>query len=234
MHEYHRPDLEKQDINSNRIKIANDLKRLMGSSGIIIDVGANCGQFAEEIIENLPISKIYCLEPVPAAFDALSSLSSLHPEIVPVKKAVARGNGTASFFVTESDVGSSLLKPLSGQPSKWLTLSHELTVETIRLDDFIRQKLSTETFASISLLKSDAQGCDLDVLLSAGDFLNPNCIQAILVEINFSTFYAGQQPFHEIFALLDKAGYRMAWMYPHRAHDEWLWWADALFIGKDS
>ena len=50
------------------------------------------------------------------------------------------------------------------------------------------------------------------------------------MEINFATFYEGQQNYHEIFSVLDKAGYRMARFYSHRAHDEWLWWADLMFI----
>ena len=84
------------------------------------------------------------------------------------------------------------------------------------------------------MLKSDAQGNDLDVILSLGDFLKPNFVKAILVETNFTNFYHGQQNYYDIFSTLDNAGYRMAWMYPHRAHDEWLWCADVLFIGKQS
>ncbi len=62
--------------------------------------------------------------------------------------------------------------------------------------------------------------------------MNPKFIKSVLVEINFTDFYHGQQNYYDIFSLLDSAGYRMARMYPHRAHDEWLWWADVLFIGK--
>jgi hypothetical protein len=86
----------------------------------------------------------------------------------------------------------------------------------------------------IALLKSDAQGSDLDVIQSAGNFLNPDFIKSILVEINFTNFYHGQHNYYDVFSVLDKAGYRMAGMYPYRAHDEWLWWADVLFIAKQS
>ncbi len=214
-------------------QLERDLRRCLNQDSVVIDVGANRGQFAEEILGLLQVARIYSFEPVPEAFDALSSLACRRPQVVPVRKAVAQQNGTSKFFVTASDVGSSLLQPIPGQPSQWLTVSQEVTVETIRLDEFIRQEFPGGN-QTIALLKSDAQGSDLDVLLSAGDCLNPNSIQSILVEINFSDFYTGQQAYHEIFATLDRAGYRMAWMYPHRAHDEWLWWADVLFIGKST
>ena len=212
-------------------QLKRDLGRLLDESSIVIDVGANIGQFAEEVVNVLPVRKIYSFEPVDSAFADLEILSKKHHQIVPVKKAVALNNGSANFFVTESDVGSSLLLPIPGQESKWLTLDREIIVDTIRLDRFISTVL-LDNDKVITLLKSDAQGSDLDVILSAGDFLNPNSIKSILIEINFTTFYEGQQSYHEIIATLDKAGYRMAWFYPHRAHDEWLWWADVLFIGK--
>jgi hypothetical protein len=95
-------------------------------------------------------------------------------------------------------------------------------------------KMNLVVRGGVALLKSDAQGSDLDVILSAGEFLNPKFIKSILVEINFTNFYHGQQHYYNIFSTLDNAGYRMAWMYPHRAHDEWLWWADVLFIDKQA
>jgi FkbM family methyltransferase len=230
-HKFHRPDLEAEDMQATTRQLERDLRRVLDEQSVIIDVGANRGQFAQEILGISPVRRIYSFEPVSAASNELEALAVLHPEIVPIRKAVSTENGSASFFVTASDVGSSLLQPLPGQPSKWLTLEQEVKVETQRLDDFICNDLPDE-FRQIALLKSDAQGSDLDVLRSAGEYLNPAHIRAVLVEINFSAFYQGQQLYHEIFALLEKAGYRMAWMYPHRAHDEWLWWADVLFIGR--
>ncbi len=230
-HAHHRPDLEAEDMASTTHQLERDLKRLINSNSIIVDVGANRGQFAQEILGISPVKTIYSFEPVDDAYAELQSLATQYPEVIPVKAAISLQNGTSSFFVTASDVGSSLLEPLPGQPSKWLTVDQEIKVNTLRLDDFIRDNFS-EGSREIDLLKSDAQGSDLDVIESAGEFLTPKSIKAILVEINFANFYQGQQHYHAIFATLDRAGYRMAWLYPHRAHDEWLWWADVLFIGK--
>lgn len=230
-HERHRPDLEAEDTASTTRQLERDLRRILNEDSIVIDVGANRGQFAQEILGISPVKAIYSFEPVAEAYTELRALADQYRQIIPVKAAVSVQKGVSSFFVTASDVGSSLLEPLSGQPSKWLTVDQEIKVNTLRLDDFIRTNFPDDQ-KEIALLKSDAQGSDLDVLISAGDFLNPKSIQAILVEINFVNFYQGQQHYHAIFARLDQAGYRMAWLYPHRAHDEWLWWADVMFIGK--
>ncbi len=230
-HEFHRPDLEAEDMDLTGRQLEKDLKRILDERSIVIDVGANAGQFADEVINIVPVRSIYSFEPVDSAFLELEILSKKHQQIVPIKKAVSVKNGSTKFFVTESDVGSSLLQPIPGQKSKWLTLEREITVELTRLDFFIDNTLP-DNDKKISLLKSDAQGGDLDVILSAGKYLNPKSIKSIIVEINFATFYEGQQNYHEIFSVLDKAGYRVAWFYPHRAHDEWLWWADVMFIEK--
>lgn len=230
-HDLHRPDLEAEDMAMVNRLLERDLLRILDKDSIVIDVGANRGQFAEEILAIVPVKRIYSFEPVDGAYYELEALSKKYSQILPVRKAISSQNGTSSFFVTASDVGSSLLQPLPGQPSKWLTVDQKITVETLRLDYFIREQCLQDD-NGIALLKSDAQGSDLDVILSAGEYLTPGIIKSILVEINFTNFYLGQHSYHQIFSVLDKAGYRMAWFYPHRAHDEWLWWADVLFIAK--
>jgi len=228
-HKFHRPDLEAADMQASSRQLQHDLSRILYPGSIILDVGANRGQFALEILEIISDVKIYSFEPVPDAYEELKSLSEHHRQIIPIKQAIAMQKGKADFFVMASDVGSSLLEPLPNQPSQWLTLNQKICVETTRIDDFLKTQVP-ET--EVALLKSDAQGSDLDVILSAGKSLNPQQIKSILVEVSFTNFYSDQQSYYDIFSTLDKAGYRMAWMYPHRAHDEWLWWADVLFMSK--
>lgn len=230
-HKFHRPDLEVEDHLANLSQFEGDLKRIIADNGVILDVGANRGQFANELLQIIPNVKIFSFEPVPDAYDELRLLSEKYSQIIPVEKAISIQGGLSTFYVTASDVGSSLLEPLPNQPSQWLTLEKQVTVQTIRLDDFMKHE-GLAVSGGITLLKSDAQGSDLDVIQSAGDFLKPDFIKSILVEINFTNFYHGQHNYYDVFSALDKAGYRMAGMYPHRAHDKWLWWADVLFIGK--
>lgn len=231
-HDFFRPDLELSDHIISEKALAKDLTRILRTNCIVIDVGANRGQFALEMLKIVPNATIYSIEPLENAFKDLQLISSNLNQIHSFNYAVSINSGYTDFNVTESDVGSSILEPIPNQPSKWLTLINKVSVKTIRLDDFIKSNIMSNDYQQIDLLKSDTQGTDLDVLLSAGDFLNPRNIKSVLVEINFVTFYKAQQKFQDIITLLEDSGYRLAWIYPHRDHNEWLWWADALFIER--
>lgn len=203
------------------------LARILTAGGVVLDVGANRGQFALDVL-SVQSSRIFCFEPLPSAFAQLESLSHIHAEIVPVQMAVANISGQAQFHVSEEDVGSSLLRPVENQSSRWLAPSSSgpISIECIRLDEWI----SSNNISQIELLKSDAQGFDRRVLESAGSFLNPEHIGAILVELNFHSFYKGQDPFYSIMEQLCSSGYFLAGFYRHYNHAGWLWWADALFL----
>jgi len=229
----HRPDIEDQDHAEARQMLARHLRRLLNAESTVLDVGANTGQFAAEVLSSCSVRNIFCFEPVAKAFRELEVAAAKEPAIVPVRKAVSAEKGSLPFYVMKSDVGSSLLRPLAGQHSQWLTPCEEILVECIRLDDFIKSEINTSENPNISLLKCDAQGHDLAVLHSAGEYLRPSRIRSVLVEANFNSFYHEQDRYYEVFSYLESCGYRMAWLYPHRAHDEWLWWADVLFVGKE-
>ncbi len=225
-HSFYRADLEIADHETSEKALKRDLSRIIKPSGVVFDVGANRGQFANQILQELPDIKLYCFEPVSEAYNELTKINEKYKQVRTFPYAVSEKSGTADFFIMESDVGSSLLEPLSGQPSQWLTPSRKEIVKTKRLDEFIEE----EGINKINLLKCDAQGHDLGVLLSSGNYLDPNFIDSVLVEINFATFYKGQDKVGDIINKMGEKGFRLAWLYPHRAHDEWLWWADALFL----
>lgn len=225
---YFRPDLEEADTVAADAAIERDFARILGDKSLVFDIGANRGQFAEKVLTIKPDATVYSFEPVPDAFKDLKILSEIKTGIVPKQLAVSEITGDVTIHVMMSDVGSSLLQPLPGQSSKWLTPAHDILAQSTRLDDFI----NANGFSKIDLLKSDAQGADLAVLKSAGKYFNPEFIKAIFVELNMRDFYSGQSNFGDIISEVTKKGFRLAWFYPHRSHDEWLWWADALFIAS--
>jgi hypothetical protein len=126
----------------------------------------------------------------------------------------------------ESFLGSSLLPAVPGQDSTWLHETNQIEVPTTRLDTFIESR----GLSYISLLKTDAEGKDLTVLESAGKYLEPKFIQALLVEVSFHQFHVGQEPYWKILELAASRGYFLAGFYPHFNRKEWLWWADILFL----
>jgi hypothetical protein len=84
-----------------------------------------------------------------------------------------------------------------------------LSIQSTRLDEWI----VSHDIGNVELLKSDAQGFDGRVIESAGKFLSPDSIGAILVELNFHRFYEGQDSFYGIMESLCTKGYFLAGMY---------------------
>ena len=206
----------------------NDLRRILSDDSIVIDVGAHVGEFSVAI-RNISNASIYAFEPVPDAFTALKNNLS-DEKFFPINSAIALENDYATFHITESLVGSSLLSPVKGQTSKWLNETTSIEVQTTRMDTFIE----LNKFTKISLLKTDAEGYDLRVLESVGKFLEPGFVQAVLVEMSFHIFHEGQDKFYKAIELLTEKGYFLAGFYPHFNHNDWLWWADVLFLPNNS
>lgn len=205
-----------------------DLQRILDDDSVVVDVGAHVGEFSSAV-RAISDCTIYAFEPVPGAFEALKT-NITDSKFHAMNQAISPENGRVRFHVMESLVGSSLLSPIQGQTSKWLNETEEIEVTATRLDAFIEEnKLS-----KISLLKTDAEGCDLRVLESAGKFLTPDFTQAVLVEMSFHEFHAGQDKFYKGIELLSEKGYFLAGFYPHFNHNGWLWWADVLFLPNTS
>lgn len=202
----------------------NDLRRILNDDSTVIDVGAPVGEFSTAV-RKISNAFIYAFEPVPVAFASLKE-NLIDERFFPINLAISLENDYATFHITESLVGSSLFPPIKGQSSKWLNKTTSIEVQTTRLDTFIEIK----KFTNISLLKTDAEGYDLRVLESVGKYLEPSFVQAVLVEMSFHLFHEGQDKFYKAIELLTEKGYFLAGFYPHFNHNDWLWWADVLFL----
>ena len=117
---------------------AQDLKRVLdlSSSRVVLDVGANIGQFAISVLAEVDCV-IHCFEPGKDAFQGLEELSKQERRIIPHKFGIDEVSGVQNLFISESDVGSSLLEPVSGQHSLWATNIGTELVETKRIDELI-------------------------------------------------------------------------------------------------
>lgn len=204
---------------------AQALSRILTVDSIVLDVGANRGQFARQLLAAVPCT-VVCFEPVQAAFDDLVAVAREVPGIRPVRLGVAETTGEVDFFVQESDLGSSLLEPVPDQSSRWATAAERQRVPVTRLDDY----LDAEGPAFVDLLKTDCQGADAQVLRSGGRHLNPDRIGALLVELNFHAFYQGQDSVSDVLDVATEHGYFLAGFFRHVNREGWLWWADALFL----
>ena len=209
----------------------SDLSRLLEGrqEPVVFDVGANTGQFADEILGAEDV-RLFCFEPVPDAYNELVTRLARAPQARAFLLAIDEAPGEVEMFVTKSTIGSSLLAPVPGQSSQWMQVAATGLVAAVRLDSIIEELELTK----IDLLKVDTQGTDERAIRSAGRYLRPTFIEAILVEINFHTFYREQGRLGSLITLLEDSGYFLGGLYRHYNRENWLWWADALFLPNAS
>lgn len=206
------------------------LERILGANGTkhVVDVGANEGEFILKVNDIADITAL-CIEPGPDAFRRLVDNVGHMRNIRAVQVAVAADNGTRDFFHSESDVGSSLLRPVADPASKWARTVATSVVRTERLDSLVGCEGSV-----IDLLKVDTQGTDLRVLRSAGDLLVADRVKAVLVEVNFHLIYEHQDSFSDIMSFMDSREYFLAEIFRYYNRLNWIWYADALFLPRSA
>lgn len=204
-----------------------DALRIVGTqAGTVLDVGANHGQAARRFLDAFPQASIYSFEPLPQALRSLRALAANDPRLEVLPYALGATATRLNLNIASSDDGSSLLAFDSPGSHEWTSPAGAIEVEVKRLDAVARDL----SLGVIDLLKVDTQGFDLEVLKGAGHLLTPATIRAVMVELNFASFYTGQATAGQVVDYLVGRGYRPIAVYAGSRDDRGRQtWADALF-----
>lgn len=171
---------------------------------MVLDVGANRGQFGLVAAHRWPKARLLCFEPLPAAVDVLRKvLPAPQAEIRNV--ALSDAPGHVDLHISKADDSSSLLPIGKGQSTAFPGTEEVgvVTVRAARLD----AELDAAEIARPALLKIDVQGGELQVLRGATGVLAH--IDAVMVECSFVELYEGQPLAHEIVMFLAEYGLRL-------------------------
>ena len=173
--------------NSKESGETNFLEKVLGcyygsglrNGGVILDVGANVGDYSRAILTIAPTAQIYCFEPHP---DNLRHLeAALGGRVTVVPAAVGSRRGTAELYDYAGGTGSShaslhkdVFEKLRQQPHQ------SLCVNVITIDEFVEQ----HNIAAISLLKVDVEGHELEVFRGASKVIRERRIDTVHFEFN--------------------------------------------------
>ena len=144
------------DIYSNgEITILKKLSKL--NSKIVIDGGANIGDYSLLINKIIPSCKVFCFEPVNNTFNTLLSKTKNIDNINAINKGLYKENCSMNMNVYDSHTHSSLyeMQKFSNEQLK--------TQESILVkgDDFLKEN----SIEKVDFLKIDIEGAEYDALL---------------------------------------------------------------------
>jgi FkbM family methyltransferase len=171
-------------------------KRIFGKNSpkMILDVGANIGEFTKSAKYIFPKAKIHAFEPIPEIFKQRSN-ATLHEIGLYDRKNKAKFN-----LNTKVNSRSSLFEAM-GQQLRFVK-KEEFKVINVELDRFDNLGIKIER---PSFLKIDAEGAEFQILSGFGNMLWD--IDVIQLEYLVGKYYQGQKPFSSILAVLEKFGF---------------------------
>lgn len=192
------------------------LKAALDRLGIdlVLDVGANKGQFGLGL-RNLGYSgRIVSFEPIASEFEALSAVSRDDRRWECHRMALGRTGGQRDIWVTESSGFTSFLSPNEWCEERFgsrATSGRFESVEVRRLAELMADPAfgfaGTRVF-----LKMDTQGFDLEVFAGLPD--GSEGIMLLQSEVSVVPIYDGMPHFTESISTFEKAGFEVAGLFP--------------------
>lgn len=179
---------------------------------LVLDVGANEGQFASEI-RSFYKGEIFSFEPVSSAFKQLRKTAAADSDWKCFKLAMGSKSGNGSMRVTAGTQLSSFLKQsptckMFGEEAKKVEEEH---VPIRRLDEFLHETVPDFRQRKI-FLKVDTQGFDVEVVKGLGDSVR--YVTALQSEVSIVPLYEGMSHWTECMSLYERLGFVVAGMFP--------------------
>lgn len=184
------------------------LTKLLETHGVdlVLDVGANVGQFATRLRTHGYRGGILSYEPQAGAHAQLQAAAAADPgwEVAP-RMALGERAGTTTLNVSANTSSSSVLPMLeahtAAHPAARYVASEEVPLR--RLDDAVGERLAGRTV----FLKVDAQGYEREVLAGAAETLTR--VVGLELELSLVPLYEGQELYLELIQRLAGLGFEL-------------------------
>lgn len=176
---------------------------------VIIDIGANRGQFALLMRAFFPRSKIYCFEPLKSEYEVLDNIFREDSGVKCYQHAIGASVGTGVIHISQQHDSSSLL-PISDLQNTVFPGTSE--IDTSRVDILPLTSTLTKTdLQGNTLMKIDVQGYEQSVLVGCDKLLST--INYIYIELSYMELYSGQKQAMEVLNTLYAKGYSLKGVY---------------------
>lgn len=205
----------------------------IGRSGcrvsVVFDVGANVGQSADKFGIAFPDAHIHCFEPVSGTFLTLRRHLTGRTNVSCHRLALGSSDGPATLYLTGASDANSVTNSLIRPPNPVGTE----TVERRTIDSFA----SDNGIPRIDLLKIDAEGADLDVLVGARSMFSSQKVAFVLTEVGFHPGDARHVLFDDVRSYLLPLGFSVFGIYdqqPEWSGEQRLRFANVCFSNEQA
>ena len=183
-------------------------KRLLTHFGItkILDVGANTGQYAQELRKIKFEGEIICFEPISSVFEVLKGNMKNDSKSTVKNFALGDKNETKTINIAKNFASSSFFsraKHLEENAKQTEYISEE-KVEIKKLDSIFHTLCNAD---EIVFLKLDTQGYEKNILNGAATSLKK--IKGIQIELALKPSYNDAPGYKEIFKIIEEAGFSL-------------------------
>jgi len=165
---------------------------------LVFDVGANVGDWSQEVLSTNKAASIYAFEPIPTIFNKYQK-NIKHTNVNVYNLAISnKFSELVSFYYYSVYEGvlSSLYQRELAEPKIGMT-PKLIKVNTETIDHFCQNN----GIEKIDFLKIDTEGCEYDVLDGARDLLSKQKIAAIQFEYGL-TYKDSRKTLQQVFSIL--------------------------------
>jgi FkbM family methyltransferase len=180
---------------------------VLGDTDLVIDVGANSGQYAKKIRKLNYLGKIVSIEPLSEAHSKLTknSISDSYWQVLD-RMAVGSNEGFTKINMSLNSVSSSMLEIL---PTHTLAApeSSYIAQEKVKITTISKIINELGITSKKILLKIDTQGFEYEVLCGALEAIDK--IKFIEIELTVQELYRGQRLYIELLNMLNELKFNL-------------------------
>lgn len=184
-------------------------RRVLERLGIdlVIDVGANLGQYGSDLRAAEYPGRIASLEPSAQPFTRLAARAAADPAWEVHRWALGAQPGEATLNVAANQGGASSMLPSRGLEFGTTAQMRYVGTEVVPMETLANIGPRIAGDARRILLKADVQGLELDVIRGARDFLSR--VVAVELELSLLPLYEGQPEWRAVVDELEELGFTL-------------------------
>lgn len=184
-----------------------------GRAPVIIDAGANEGDFAARFRAACPDAVLHCFEPNPATYGRLMQRFKADPGIIIHQSGLGEVAKQATLFAPRVTAMSGLASMIPGAMDSFIPQAPDGTTEAVeayevpvmRLDDYAE----AQALSRIDYLKLDVEGYEKYILAGAARLIARGAIDLVHLEMNHHNAIVGMSLSHLQKALPDYDIYKL-------------------------